>query len=393
MAEIIKAHKDYTETRKRNIANWNVPASVKDELWRFVEELGLGKVNRGRKISLNTQAKYLDMLKVPLQYLAKPTDRLTPKDIEAFERALSGDRIRRVLKGQPYAHGTKIEMRKALKVFLRWRLGQAEAHHLVEWLDTRKKEKTPDYLKETEVEQLLRGCRTAQQRYAVAVLFDSGARAEEFINIRYEDIQLPEGKESYVRLTLKEEYSKTKGRTISLYWRHSVTAVTDYLKKRLAQGLGPKDPVFQHLYPALRMFIGRLGHRVLKRRVHPHLFRHSSATYYATELNRQELCYRYGWRFSSNMPDVYISRSGMQHRELDQKFTATELSTVKDQLAQVQQSAKIKDDRIAILEKTVTDLQSNFAQISEVLGMKPSIADVEAAIARKTQASPRDRPT
>jgi hypothetical protein len=102
-------------------------------------------------------------------------------------------------------------------------------------------------------------------------------------------------------------------------------------------------------------------------------------------LNRQELCYRYGWRFSSNMPDVYISRSGMQHRELDQKFTATELSTVKDQLAQVQQSAKIKEDRIAILERTVTDLQSHFIQIAEVLRLKPSIADVEAAIARKTR--------
>ena len=170
---------------------------------------------------------------------------------------------------------------------------------------------------------MLRGCRTAQQRFALAVLFDSGARAEEFINIRYEDIQLPEGKENFVRLTLKEEYNKTKGRTISLYWRHSLTAVTDYLRERVAQRISPKDPVYNYLYPALRMFIGRLGRRVLKRRIRAHLFRHSSATYYATKMNRQELCYRYGWRFSSNMPDVYISRAGMESHELDQKFTAT----------------------------------------------------------------------
>ncbi len=55
----------------------------------------------------------------------------------------------------------------------------------------------------------------------MALLFDSGARAEEFLNIRYEDIEIPE-KDNFVRLTLKEEYSKTKGRVISLYWKHSL---------------------------------------------------------------------------------------------------------------------------------------------------------------------------
>jgi hypothetical protein len=63
--------------------------------------------------------------------------------------------------------------------------------------------------------------------------------------------------------------------------------------------------------------------------VHYHLFRHSSATYYASKLNRQQLCYRYGWKFSSYMPDVYISRSGMENKELDVKFASTELEDIK----------------------------------------------------------------
>src|SRR5258706_5141538 len=145
------------------------------------------------------------MLRVPLAYFNRPTAHLTREDIARFEKALSTDEIRSKLRLQPYAHVTKIDMRKALRVFLRWRLGQPESVHRAGWLDTHKKEKTPDYLKEAEMEQLLRGCRTAQQRFAVAVLFDSGARAEEFINIRYEDIRLPEGKENFVCLTLKEE--------------------------------------------------------------------------------------------------------------------------------------------------------------------------------------------
>ena len=73
----------------------------------------------------------------------------------------------------------------------------------------------------------------------------------------------------------------------------------NYLKQRIAQGIGPKDPVFNSTYDAMRMFLGRPGKNVLKRHVHPHLFRHSSATYYASKLNRQELCVRFEWKFSS----------------------------------------------------------------------------------------------
>jgi integrase len=165
---------------------------------------------------------------------------------------------------------------------------------LAGWLDTRDRKKTPEFLTEQEVEQLSRKCRTAEQQYLVAVLFDSGARAEEFINTRFEDIQLPEGKENFVKLTLRKEFSKIKGRTISLYWRRNVESVSEYLKERNAAHPrpNPTDPVFKSTYDAMRMYLGRLGRGVLKRRIYPHLFRHSSATYYATKLNRQELCYR-----------------------------------------------------------------------------------------------------
>jgi integrase len=70
--------------------------------------------------------------------------------------------------------------------------------------------KTPDFLTEAEIDLLHKGCRNPEQRYLIAVLFDSGARAEEFHNIRMEDVFSAEGRESFFRLALKEEYSKTK---------------------------------------------------------------------------------------------------------------------------------------------------------------------------------------
>jgi integrase len=129
-----------------------------------------------------------------------------------------------------------------LGIFLRWRLGKSKATALTGWLDTRSRPKTPDFLTEAEVEKLYLNCRNAQQRFLIAVLFDSGARAEEFHNIRFEDIYMPEGKDSFVRLALKEEYSKTKGRTIALLWKRSQEAVEAYMAERIAHGIKPAEP-------------------------------------------------------------------------------------------------------------------------------------------------------
>ena len=245
MTEIIRCTRDNLAARLEAVDDWDVPAAVQAEVRRFVADLALGRVNVGRRLSERRQIKYLFLLRIPLTFFNTSTDRVVLADIERFERALVTDSLRRPSDDQPYSSSTKADIRKALKVFIRWRLGEAKAVTLTGWLDTRVPGRTPDYLKESEVEALYQACNTPQQRFLIAVLFDAGARAQEFLNLRFEDVQLPEGSQSFVRLTLKEEYSKTKGRTISLYWRHSHEAVADQLKARRGSVTpGPTDPVF-----------------------------------------------------------------------------------------------------------------------------------------------------
>jgi hypothetical protein len=55
----------------------------------------------------------------------------------------------------------------------------------------------------------------------------------------------------------------------------------------------------------------------------------------------------------------------------------------KDDFAKLQQDTKIKDDRIAKLENSLTELQDNFRLVAEILQKNPSIADVEGALRRK----------
>lgn len=343
----IPIHKRNLKARLRSLPTWKIPEQEKKDIKQFLGDLELGKINKGKKISKGRQLKYLDILKVPLAFFNKPTSELIIKDVERFDKALSSNKIKSSHKKKPYSPSTKADIRTILRIYLKWKLGETEKFRkMTDWFDLRQQKKTPDYLSEAEIDKLYKNCKNNAERYFIAVLFDSGARAEEFHNIRYEDIQLPSKNENFVKITIKAEYSKTEGRTISLYWTHSLEAVRDYLKEREAEGIKSNEPVFKNSYDNIRQFLQRFGKKILNKPLHYHLFRHSSATYYAAKLNRQQLCYRYGWKFSSNMPDIYISRAGMNNKELDEKFESTELEDLKRQLEKSETTHNVEMENI-----------------------------------------------
>ena len=88
------------------------------------------------------------------------------------------------------------------------------------------------------------------------------------------------------------------------------------------------------------------------------------------------------------MPDIYISRAGMETKSLDDKFTQTELGTLKDDLAKLDQAARIKDDRIKQLEQAMQTMQENLETVAKVMQKNPTVEGVEAAIKRKRDSPP-----
>lgn len=322
------------------LKHWKVSRRELSKFKYFLEDLRSGRVQRGKRLADARVVKYISIMRLPLEYF-KDLENLNLKKVEKFNKDLATDVLKSRF-GKPFLSSTKADILSMLSVYLRWRLGK-KAIPLTDWFDRRVKKKTPEYLSEVEVEKLYRSCRTAEQRFLIAVLFDTGARASEFYNLRYSDIEFSS---NYIKMTFREEFSKTKGRTVSLYWKHSNDAVRDYLKERVEHVIKPSDAVFLMPYDNARQFLIRLGRKVLDRKLHFHLFRHSSATYYANKLNRQELCYRYGWAFSSAMPDVYISRTGMINKDLDEKFKSTELEEVKKRQEKTEQMYKVLLDKI-----------------------------------------------
>ncbi|GAI14807.1 unnamed protein product, partial [marine sediment metagenome] len=209
---------------------------------------------------------------------------------------------------------------EVIRSFYGWKYPEKFAKwELNKWFKIPKENKTPEILKEFEVEKLYDACKTNAERYMIAVLFDLGCRAEEFLNIRFEDIIEPTENFPYYKIDLKEEYSKTEGRTPGLYWKYSTDAIKNHLEDLDKTDI--KKQVFPKDYDAVRIFITRLGKKILNKRVHLHMFRKSSATHYANlDLGREKLCIRYGWKFSSNMPDIYIKRAGIKEEEIKEKI-------------------------------------------------------------------------
>jgi len=368
----------------QNIINWKIPEKEKIEIMKFFKDYELGKIT-GRTSDKSTQETYILYLKTSLEYFNKLVPKITEKDIDALCSDLLRNNIKSKRPGNTdFSDSVKGKIKKILMQYLTWRIKDVKKLALLLKslkIRTPKKERTPEFLTEQEVDKIYKNCRNAEERYLIAVLFSSGARAGEFINIRQDDFELPKNQDNFVKLTMRGEFSKTKGRTISLYYKNALEAVNEFLNQRIREGIQPDEPVWKMSPIAtikkINSFgkiktrdkktkeIRYIGRKAVDKILHMHLFRSSCATWLANRLNRQELCYYFGWRFSSPMPDVYISRKGMIMKEVDDKFTHTELSELKLKLDNQEYQNKLKAEEFELQKQELTHLKKKTAVLDD----------------------------
>ena len=330
--------------RKASISQHN-----KELIEAFINDCRLGKTIKNRakkKLGHSRLAKLTTHLLTLAIWLNKDFDKVEQLDVEQFVLNLEANKVA-CRNGKPFSPETKLDYKKALRKFYKWLLGSNKIMpDLVDWIDMTPAEfKTPS-LSFLEIKKLVMYASSPKLKAAILVLFDSGARIEELLNVRIKDLELRDNA-YYMHIPYSKTYSRTVGlplcREVLDEWVeiHTNTASRD-------------SQLFPWQYNALRTLMGRLGQKVLNQNVHPHLFRHSSATYYASKLNRHQLCYRYGWSMSSKMPDRYINRLGLTEQETVEKVTGDRIKGLAQENEQLKVDLELLKEKMNNLDDVMT---------------------------------------
>lgn len=327
----------------------------KEDLLAFIRDAELGKtIKKGRKkkVSQARIVKYVDDLTKLDNYLNKPFANVTQKEMESFIIGLEKGTIKS-RKGTPFKPETIITIKNVIKKFYKWKLGEGKYYpELVEWFDT--SIEVPDYqaIRKEQLDSALAiiTSNTPQNlirnRALLCVLFDSGARADELLNIRLKHLTFDKG-----QYMLRIEFSKTLKRTIGLpLYKECLDAWLDILPSR-----EPEAQLFPMGYQQMRRIITRAGKQVGLNKLTPHSFRHASITYYANlnMFSEQQLKYRYGWSLNSKQLARYIDKEGLNQKNAISQVSVLEEQKQVDKLAQ---ENKLLQTRLAMLEEQMNRL-------------------------------------
>ena len=172
----------------------------------------------------------------------------------------------------------------------------------------------PEILSIEEVNSLIAAASNPRNRAVIAVLYESGCRCGEMMNIKIKDINFDDNGAVIV------VDGKTGMRPIRLV--RSVPALKQYLG--VYSFVDENSPLFHnpHGAPLSYNSFGDILQNTAQRagivkRIYPHIFRHTRATHLAKHLTEQELKVFFGWTGNSEMAGTYVHLSG---RDIEQKI-------------------------------------------------------------------------
>ncbi|MBI2546454.1 site-specific integrase [Candidatus Woesearchaeota archaeon] len=218
-----------------------------------------------------------------------------------------------------YSPETLNDYRKVLKRFYKWFKGNDEDYPPeVKWLKcTRRlkdKKLVGSLITPEEVKNAIEACDNDRDRAFVALIYESGCRIGEMLTIQIKDFQFTR---TYAKLNVR---GKTGERRIVIL--SSVPYICNYLNNHPNRD-NPEAYLWNSISPFHKNepinYIGavKLIRRVfdkagIKKKIYPHLFRHSRATELASYLTESQMCNYFGWVMGSNMTAVYVHTSGRE---------------------------------------------------------------------------------
>ena len=273
----------------------------------LLESYYVDKVNEGitkpRILSLLEQTSRI------LEWLGKDWDKVTKEDLKIIVTKI---------RANPHTEKTKSDYLSKIKQFDKWLNDNNEYTDKTRWIKTTirlKHYKLPtDLITPEEAKKLIDSTSSARDRSIISLVWETGARIGEIANLRIQDIQFNKG-EATINL-----FGKTGARRVMIL--ESVRDLKNYLTVRslttkhdfvfCLEGTRNNSAPMTHaaITKLMKQATERSG---LKKRIHPHLFRHSRASYLASKgLSEAQLCFIFGWTLGSKQVRTYIHLSQQQ---------------------------------------------------------------------------------
>jgi integrase len=348
--------------------SWSIDSKEKEHLKDFVNEYANGRVT-GR-IGKNIHGSIVDCLykiKLPLEFFKSNVEDITEEQMKGFFDCLMQDRIKRKVRKRVggelkfieignYTKKGKDKFLKAFRLYLKYRL-EDNPEKLIKFskilsVIITHSEVEPESLSELEFEKLYNMTSNLSDRYYLLVNVWGGFRASEFHGVTINDVTLPnlEAEEEFVKIWIKHENSKTKGRMITLYGKDCLKIVSEYVEERKKQGVRHNELIYEKTHNSRKLWLRRLGKKLnLSIALHPHLFRSTCATWLVDKgilKDYSDLCIFFGWYFGSPTPSKYLNRAGIKLKTIDEKVKKSKIDDVERLLEVEQEKSRIKEIKV-----------------------------------------------
>lgn len=213
---------------------------------------------------------------------------------------------------------TKRNFKITLKKFFKWLRKSEYYPEEVRWIVTSKKNmhRHPDILSEDEILQLVKAADNIRNKALIMTLYESGCRIGELLSLKISNVHFEEigiainvvGKTGPRRILLVSSVPLLTSWLENHPLRDDPDAnvwVTKYNKLNRNDEYSPLGPA------AVGDLLDKLAKKAgIKKRIYPHLFRHSRATHLATKLTEAQMKQLFGWTQGSSMAAIYVHLSG-----------------------------------------------------------------------------------
>lgn len=266
--------------------------------------------NAARGVKYNTRRTYTFILYRLTRAMNKGFKNVIRKDLEDYFARLNGT----------VTDATMSTHKVIVKKFFQWVYGLDEGYpDIVRWMKSSSGQNSlPDeLLTQEDIKKIKEGCDSQRDRALIGMLYEGGFRAEEELVLKIKNVVFDQYG-AVIILPKKAKRLKTGQRRIRLIdsapdlqlWLNMHPLKDDpeaplwLIVEKCRKGEALK---YEGLYALIRKACKRAG---LKKKVYPHLFRHSIATERAKNFTEQELKTMFGWSGSSRMAGRYVHLSG-----------------------------------------------------------------------------------